>query len=380
MERIGLMDMVTPDQGRGTGLVADWRLPPSSTTMHEPRNYTGPAGASAATCDTGVQAGVLLVNLGTPSAPNARALRPYLAEFLSDPRVIDYPRWRWWPILHGIILRRRPVRSAHAYQRIWDERGSPLRYLSEDLRDALREHFSGRLRIELAMRYGAPSVLDSVRRMQAEGVRRLLVLPLYPQYSATSTGSVIDAVAETLKALRWPPELRLVNDYHAEPAHIAALAASVERHWAAHGRGEKLLVSFHGIPERYARLGDPYPEQCRRTAELLRTRLGLDPDGMLLSFQSRVGRERWLHPYTDVTVRELAQAGVKRIDAICPGFAVDCLETLEEIAMQNRDFFRAAGGERLDYIPALNASAAQVDALAGLLERHLGGWPEAATP
>jgi ferrochelatase len=218
-------------------------------------------------------------------------------------------------------------------------------------------------------------VRAQVERLQRAGVRRLLVLPLYPQYSATSTGSVIDAVADTLKALRWPPELRLVNDYHDDPGHIDALAAGIERWWAEHGRGEKLLLSFHGIPERYARAGDPYPAQCHATAHLLRQRLGLDETQMLTSFQSRVGREAWLQPYTDATVRRLAGEGVKRLDVACPGFAVDCLETLEEIAMQNRDFFIEAGGETLRYIPALNDSDAQVRSLAALLLRHAQGWP-----
>jgi ferrochelatase len=326
-----------------------------------------------------VQTGLLLVNLGTPDAPTAKALRPYLAEFLGDRRVIDYPRWRWWPILHGVILRIRPPRSAHAYARIWTPQGSPLRVYSEALATALQQELDrrhpGAFRLALAMRYGTPSVRAQVERLQRAGVRRLLVLPLYPQYSATSTGSVIDAVADTLKALRWPPELRLVNDYHDDPGHIDALAAGIERWWAEHGRGEKLLLSFHGIPERYARAGDPYPAQCHATAHLLRQRLGLDETQMLTSFQSRVGREAWLQPYTDATVRRLAGEGVKRLDVACPGFAVDCLETLEEIAMQNRDFFIEAGGETLRYIPALNDSDAQVRSLAALLLRHAQGWP-----
>ncbi|CAM5400468.1 ferrochelatase [Rhodanobacter lindaniclasticus] len=350
--------------------------------MPLPDHYTGVAGHSRDPAAASVQAGVLLVNLGTPNAPTARALRPYLAEFLSDRRVIDYPRWRWWPILHGVVLRLRPKRSAHAYARIWDERGSPLRYLSEALANALQTRLDqqrpGTLRVALAMRYGEPSVAQAIGQLQREGVRRLLVLPLYPQYSATSTGSVIDAVADAFKALRWPPELRFINDYHDDPGHIDALAGSIERWWAANGRGDKLLLSFHGIPERYVRLGDPYAAQCRRTAQRLRERLRLGEHEMVISFQSRVGRERWLQPYTDATVRELAASGVRKLDVACPGFAVDCLETLEEIAMQNRDFFTAAGGESLRYIPALNDSPEQVDSLAALLRRHLGGWPEAS--
>jgi ferrochelatase len=345
--------------------------------MPQPSHYTGPvertpdrsvqAGAAAAT-------GVLLVNLGTPDAPTARALRPYLSEFLSDRRVIDYPRWRWWPILQ-VILAIRPRRSAHAYACIWTQAGSPLRVLSESLANMLQAELAGQARVALAMRYGAPSVTEKIAELQAAGVRRLLLLPLYPQYSATSTGSVIDALADTLKALRCPPELRLINDYHDDAAHIEALAHRIERWWEANGRGDKLLLSFHGIPERYVRLGDPYLAQCQATAARLRQRLGLDETRVLLSFQSRVGREPWLQPYTDATVRRLAGEGVQRLDVACPGFAVDCLETLEEIAMQNRDFFLGAGGQQLRYIPALNDSPEQVASLAALIRRHAQGWP-----
>jgi len=288
--------------------------------------------------------------------------------------VIDYPRWLWWPILR-VILAIRPRRSAHAYARIWTAAGSPLRVLSEALAAALQAELGDQAHVALAMRYGAPSVAAKIAQLQAAGVRRLLVLPLYPQYSATSTGSVIDAVADVLKQLRWPPELRLVNDYHDDPAHIEALAARIERWWQDNGRGEKLLLSFHGIPERYVRLGDPYLAQCQATAARLRARLGLDEEQVLLSFQSRVGRERWLEPYTDATVRRLAGDGIRRLDVACPGFAVDCLETLEEIAMQNRDFFLDAGGQELRYIPALNDSTEQVASLAAIIRRHMQGWP-----
>ena len=340
-------------------------------------HYTGLAGLSD---DRPVKAGVLLVNLGTPEAPTPRALRTYLAEFLGDPRVIEYPRWLWWLILHGVILRIRPRRSAHAYQRVWTAQGSPLRVGSEALAAALQDELARRMpgpvQVALAMRYGQPSVKTQIERLQREGVRRLLVLPLYPQYSATSTGSVLDAVAECFKTLRWPPELRVVNDYHDDPGHIDALARSIEDWWRTNGRGDRLLLSFHGIPERYVKAGDPYLLQCGATARLLRERLGLSPSELLVSFQSRVGREPWLQPYTDATVRELAAQGVKRLDVACPGFAVDCLETLEEIAMQNREFFIEAGGKELRYIPALNDSRGQVDSLAALALRHMQGWPE----
>ena len=343
--------------------------------MPDLANYTGLAGHSVPDAAASVQTAVLLVNLGTPTAPTAKALRPYLAEFLSDRRVIDYPRWKWWPVLHGVILRLRPRRSAHAYGRIWDAQGSPLRWRSEALARALQAELGTGVRVVLAMRYGEPAVASTIAQLQGEGVRRLLVLPLYPQYSATSTGSVVDAVADAMKALRWPPELRFVNDYHDDPGHIEALAASIERWWSEHGRGDKLLLSFHGIPERYVRLGDPYAAQCRATARLLRERLKLDASQLLVSFQSRVGREAWLSPYTDATVRQLAGEGVRKLDVACPGFAVDCLETLEEIALQNHDFFLAAGGESLRYIPALNDGAGQVHSLSALVRRHLQGWP-----
>jgi ferrochelatase len=363
------------------GLVADFGARSATTvTMPSSNHYTGVAGRSGESSAPPVQAAVLLVNLGTPTAPTAKALRPYLAEFLGDARVIDYPRWLWWLILHGVILRVRPARSAHAYAKIWTAQGSPLRFGSEALCNSLQTELDrqqpGKLRVALAMRYGEPSVAKTIGQLQRDGVRRLLVLPLYPQYSATSTGSVVDAVADALKALRWPPELRFVNDYHDDPGHIEALAQSIEGWWKTDGRGDRLLLSFHGIPERYVRLGDPYADQCQVTAQRLRERLALNDDQLIVSFQSRVGRERWLHPYTDATVRELAAAGVRKLDVACPGFAVDCLETLEEIAMQNRDFFIEAGGEALRYIPALNDSAGQVTSLAALVQRHTQGWPE----
>ncbi len=344
-------------------------------------NYTGLSGYAH---DTAPKAGVLLVNLGTPEAPTARAVRPYLAQFLSDPRVIELPRALWWLILHGVILRIRPPRSARAYAKMWTPQGSPLRVNSEALAEALqvalnqhqRDLGGGPVQVALAMTYGHPSVLEQIEQLQRNGVRRLLILPLYPQYSGTSTGAVLDALAAAITRLRWPPELRVINSYHDDPAHIDALAGSIEAWWAQHGRGEKLLLSFHGIPQRYLHAGDPYFCQCHATARRLRERLGLDEAQMPMSFQSRVGREAWLTPYTDRAVRELGTTGIKRLDVVCPGFAVDCLETLEEIAMQNRDFFIEAGGEELRYIPALNDSPQQVQAMAELVQRHGQGWPE----
>jgi len=314
---------------------------------------------------------VLLLNLGTPAAPTAAAVRRYLAQFLSDPRVIDYPRWFWLPVLHGAILRLRPRASARAYAKIWTPRGSPLRVHSRALADKLA---ATGLRVDLAMRYGEPAIDAEIDRLLARGTKRLLLLPLYPQYSATSTASAFDAVFAALHRQRRLPEVRSINDYHAEPEYIAALAESVEKYWLTHGRGERLLLSFHGIPQRYVDAGDPYREQCLTTAQLLCERLGMTQATLEVVFQSRVGREKWLAPYTDETLARLAREGLRHVQVLCPGFAVDCLETLEEIAMRGREQFSAAGGQRLDYIPALNDSVAHVRLLRNLIDRHTRGW------
>jgi ferrochelatase len=322
--------------------------------------------------------GVLLVNLGTPTEPTPAAVRRYLAEFLWDPRVIEAPRWLWWLALHGLILRTRPARSARAYARIWGEHGSPLMALSRSLagkvarqldRDGTRP-----LAVRLAMRYGEPSIAHALDELRGSGLRRLLVVPLYPQYSATTTASVFDAVAAVLSRWRFVPELRFVQDYWRDDAHLDALAQSVRSHRQAQGAGSKLLFSFHGIPQRYFRAGDPYFCQCHGTARAVAGRLGLADDDWALSFQSRVGREEWLRPYTDEVLAAWPAQGVKSVDVVCPGFAVDCLETLEEIAIENRQRFLVAGGERCAYIPALNDGNAQVDALAALVRRHAHGW------
>ena len=346
--------------------------------MFSAQKFQGSSASSARPAE----AAVVLVNLGTPDAPTPSAVRRYLAQFLSDPRVIEEPRWLWQLILQGVVLRLRPRRSARAYARIWTAQGSPLMVHSEALRAALdthlRERCAGPVSVHLAMRYGSPALGDVLTGLNARGVRRLVLLPVYPQYSATSTGAVIDALADAVKTLRWPPELRTINDYHDDPAHIAALARSVRTHWESHGRADRLLLSFHGIPQRYVEAGDPYLAHCRATAAALSRELGIAGDAVVVAFQSRVGREEWLKPYTDVTLRELAAAGVGSVQVLCPGFAVDCLETLEEIAMENRDVFLAAGGRRYEYIPALNDSPAQVDALADLVLRNAQGWPEFA--
>ena len=320
---------------------------------------------------------VLLLNLGTPAAPTPRAVRRYLAQFLSDARVIDTPRWLWLPLLYGVILPLRPRRSARAYAKIWTVQGSPLLVNSQALAEKLVSACAGDgLRVALAMRYGEPATAAIVERLLADGVRRLLVLPLYPQYSATSTGAAIDAVFATLQRQRWIPELRSIGDYHAASEYICALGDSVEKYWQAHGRGARLLLSFHGIPERYVTAGDPYREQCLTTARLLRERLKVDETFLITSFQSRVGLERWLTPYTDEILAQFAADGADHVQVLCPGFAVDCLETLEEIAIRGREQFLAAGGKCLDYIPALNATEAHVQLLRALIERHTRGWLE----
>lgn len=334
---------------------------------------------SIATAAGGPDAGrsaVLLVNLGTPDAPTPAAVRRYLREFLSDPRVVEQPRWLWLPILYGIILPLRSRRSAHAYSTVWTDQGSPLAQLSQALTDAVRTHLPDQVEVALAMRYGQPSIRDVLRRLDHDGrLQRLLVLPLYPQYSATTTASVFDAVTRELATWRRIPALRFVDDYWSLPDWQVAVADSVQRHWQAHGRGDHLLFSFHGIPQRYVEAGDPYLMQCRGSAEAIAARLGLAPDAWTMSFQSRVGREPWLQPYTDERIPSLAAGGVRRLDVVCPGFSVDCLETLEEVAMQYRDLFVASGGARLDYIPALNADDSHAAALAGLVRSWCQDWP-----
>lgn len=329
---------------------------------------------------TAERAGVLVVNLGTPEAPEPGAVKRYLAEFLSDPRVVEAPRPVWWLVLHGVILRTRPRRSAEAYRKVWTAEGSPLlcwsRRQADGLAARLADRATGPVAVELGMRYGQPSIPSALERLRAQNVRRLLVLPLYPQYSGSTTGSTFDAVAARLARWRWVPELRMVGQYHDEPAYIDALAASIREHRERQGAGEHLLMSFHGLPRRYLLAGDPYHCHCHKTGRLVAERLGLAGEAWSLSFQSRVGREEWLRPYTDERVRELGRRGVKRLDVVCPGFSADCLETLEEIAQQNAEFFHAAGGETLSYVPALNDRPDHLDFLARLALRHMQGWPE----
>jgi ferrochelatase len=324
--------------------------------------------------------GVLLVNLGTPSAPTKRAVRRYLAQFLADPRIVELPRWLWRLILHGVILRIRPARSAALYAKIWTPEGSPLATgtaaLAEKLQASMQAQRRGPVIVRHAMRYGDPAIGVVLRELATAGVQRLLVLPLFPQYSGTTTASVLDAVGRELATWRWVPELRFVADYHAELRYIEALARSIEGHWQRHGRAQRLLLSYHGIPEKYFRSGDPYFCQCQATARRLRERLGLADAEMIVSFQSRVGRTAWLKPYTETTLEALPAQGIKHVQVVCPGFSIDCLETLEEIALTNHARFLRAGGERFEYIPSLNAGDDHVAALTELILQHGQGWPE----
>ena len=328
------------------------------------------------------QLGILLVNLGTPDAPEPAAVRRYLAEFLWDPRIIELPRPLWWLILNGVILRIRPRRSARAYREVWTDEGSPLmvftQRLAAKLETELRETLPGPLQVTVGMTYGNPSIGSALVQLRAAGARRVLVLPLYPQYSATTTGSVFDRLAAQLRRTRWLPELRFITTYHDEALYIEALATRLEQHWQIHGRGERLLFSFHGIPRRYLDNGDPYHCQCHKTARRVAERLGLADDDWALSFQSRVGREEWLRPYTDETLTTWGQARLQTVDVVCPGFAADCLETLEEIAMENAERFEKSGGGKLRYVPALNDGADHVAVLSTLIRRHVSGWPEAS--
>jgi len=324
--------------------------------------------------------GILLVNLGTPEAPTPAAVRRFLAEFLWDGRVIEAPRWLWWLVLYGGILRLRPRRSAHAYRQIWTPQGSPLMIHSSELAQRLQQRLPDAI-VALGMTYGAPAIKSSLEELHRRGARRLIVLPLYAQYSGTTTASVFDRVTRALGRFRWLPELRFINQYHDDPAYIAAIAASARQHWQTHER-RHLLFSFHGIPRSYLLAGDPYHCQCLKTARLVSEQLGLQPDEWSVAFQSQVGRAEWLRPYTDQWLLENAKSGHKRVSVICPGFATDCLETLEEIAIRNCALFLANGGEAYDYIPALNATDAHVAMLAGLIARHAQGWPthESADP
>ena len=322
--------------------------------------------------------GVLLVNLGTPEAATPAATRAFLAEFLSDPRVVEIPAAAWKPILHGIILRTRPRHSAAKYQSVWLPEGSPLMVWSRKQATMLRGYLGERghsVSVRLAMRYGQPSIASQLDELRARGCSRVLVVPMYPQYSGTTTASVVDAVGQWAAGARHVPELRFINRFHDDPGYIRALTRTVHQHWQAHGRPDKLVISFHGVPERTLKLGDPYHCECQKTARLLAERLALKEQEWAISFQSRFGKAKWLEPATTTVLERLGREGVGRVDVICPGFVADCLETLEEIAMEGRDAFQAAGGKEFHYIPALNDNPVWIAALAELVQEHLQGWP-----
>ena len=332
---------------------------------------------------TASRTGLLLVNLGSPAQPTPGATRRYLAEFLSDPRVVEIPRLVWWPILHGIILRVRPGRSAAKYASIWMPEGSPLTVWTQRLAQGLRQAYAASgtdVVVQEAMRYGSPSVAAGLDALRAAGVARVLVLPLYPQYASATTASIFDAVAGWSRQARHVPEFRFVTRYGDEAAYIEALATSVRSHWATAGRGKMLVMTFHGLPQRSLMLGDPYHCECHKTARLLAEALGLTPAEYKVTFQSRFGRAQWLRPYTEPALQDMAAAGLERVDVMCPGFPVDCLETLEEIAMEAREAFLQAGGREFHYIPCLNATPAAVAAIGAVAARHLQGWPLHAPP
>ncbi|MDR3214257.1 MAG: ferrochelatase [Azoarcus sp.] len=319
--------------------------------------------------------GVLLVNLGTPAAPTAAALRPWLRQFLSDPRVVELPRLLWWPILNGVVLTVRPAKSARKYASIWTADGSPLKVHGERQTAALAATLApDNIAVALAMRYGAPAIADTLAGLRAQGCTRILVVPLYPQFAASTTASTLDEVTRVMQSWRNLPELRFVRSFPDDTGYIAALAASVRENWANQGQGDCLVMSFHGQPNHSDELGDPYRAECLVTARLLGEALALPPDRLKVTFQSRFGASAWLQPYTLPTLEALAASGVKRVDVICPGFAADCLETLEEIAMLCRDAFLAHGGEAFRYIPCLNERPAWIAALAALVRKHLVGW------
>lgn len=322
--------------------------------------------------------GIVLVNLGTPDAPTAAAVRPYLKEFLSDPRVVEIPAPIWWVILNLFILPFRSKQSAHKYATIWTKDGSPLKVHTEKQAKLLQGYLGERghqVQVTYAMRYGSPAVADVLQQMKTAGCDRILILPAYPQYSGTTTASIFDAVFRPYAKIRNVPELRFIKQYHDHSNYIQALKESVLAHWQANGRPEKLVMSFHGVPKRTLMLGDPYHCQCHKTARLLATELGITEEQYLVTFQSRFGKAEWLQPYTAPTLQKMAREGIRHVDVICPGFTSDCLETLEEIAMEVKSDFLEAGGSVFNYIPCLNENPEWMHGLTGIVEQHLSGWP-----
>ncbi len=315
--------------------------------------------------------GVLLVNLGTPESLDKTSVGRFLIEFLSDPRVVDLPRWLWLPLLRLVIIPLRKKQATNAYRKIWMQQGSPLKVYSSSLCSQLRQHLESRAQVSLAMRYGLPEIRESLLSLHDNGVGKLIVLPLYPQYSVTTSESVFDAVKSGLAQLDWAPELHLINQYHDTPGWVHSIASTVRDFQLQYGKAEKLLFSMHGLPRRLVDAGDPYEQQCRKSVTDVTEVLNLKENDYMLTFQSRVGREPWLQPYTDEVIQQLAESGVKHIQVISPGFSVDCLETLEEIAIRYRDLFLSSGGRKLEYIPALNDSDEHVRLLATVIENHL---------
>lgn len=320
---------------------------------------------------------ILWCNLGTPDAPEPKAVRRYLAQFLSDPRVVDLPRWLWLPILHTVVLWRRPPKTAKKYAEIWTKEGSPLQIWTHKQAKLLQGwlgHNGHRVVVAHAMRYGNPSIEHTVRKLQQHGIQRILLLPAYPQYSSTTTASLVDTISQLNKTLRNVPEWRTLNHYHDHPAYIQALAHSVRKHWQHHERGKKLIMSFHGIPQHTCTAGDPYEKHCHATGKLLAEALDIDEDDYCVTFQSRFGWAKWLQPYTEPTIKQLAQQGIHSVDVICPGFVSDCLETLEEINMEVRETFLQAGGKKYNYIHCLNDTQQWIDALGAIAIHNLSGW------
>ncbi|GAC13627.1 ferrochelatase [Aliiglaciecola lipolytica] len=326
--------------------------------------------------------GVLITNLGTPDAPTKKALRSYLKEFLSDPRVVEVPRVLWWLILNLVILNFRPKRSAKAYSTVWQEEGSPLMLYTakqaEALKQKMRASHGDKVVVDFAMRYGQPSISKTLDTMLQQGARKIVVLPLYPQYCASTSASTFDAVAAEFQQRRWIPDLRFISQYCDHPKYIQAVADKIRLHWQNHPQADKLIFSYHGIPARYLTNGDPYFCQCHKTSRLIAENLGLNQNQYLVCFQSRFGREEWLKPYTDHTLQSLPASGVESVQVVCPGFSADCLETIEEIGIENRDYFLEAGGKRYEYIPALNDDPAHIDMMAAIIETNLHGWKEDA--
>jgi ferrochelatase len=328
--------------------------------------------------------GVLITNLGTPDAPTPKALRRYLAEFLSDPRVVEVPRLLWFLILHGVILRIRPRRSAKAYATVFTDDGSPLLFHTERQCNAIRQQLANKgyqnIEVDFAMRYGNPGINTVLDRMFSRGVRKLLVLPLYPQYSASTSASTFDAIAKDFTTRRWLPDFRFISHYHDFPPYIAAATEQIKLFWQQHGKPKKLLFSYHGIPKLYLMNGDPYHCECYKTSRLIAEQLGLNKDEYMTCFQSRFGREEWLKPYTDETLKSLPAQGIDDVHVFCPGFSADCLETIEEIAEENKEYFVEAGGHSYHYISALNDTSHHIEALCTLLEQNLQHWQCLADP